>query len=235
MNRDFKGVWIPKEVYLDTRLTALDKIILVEIDSLDNGEDGCFASNEYLAEFCQCTNVKVSTSISKLIEIGYLEKIGFDGRRRILKSRLKLSLRQTQTNFKADINKVSSNNIDNKKVNNKDIYADVPDSIKDVFMEWVDMRKSIKKPIKSKGTVTRALNKLNELSHDIEEQRKIIETAVDRCWQSFWAIDDKKPVKSAYTPPEPPKYKQFEPEPEIDTCGMPDEMRTKYEGYINGL
>ena len=25
-NRDFKGVWIPKEVWLDTRLNALDKV-----------------------------------------------------------------------------------------------------------------------------------------------------------------------------------------------------------------
>lgn len=40
--RDFKGVWIPKEVWLDTRLNALDKVILTEIDSLDNGERGCY-------------------------------------------------------------------------------------------------------------------------------------------------------------------------------------------------
>ena len=52
-NRDFKGVWIPKEVWLDTRLNALDKVILMEIDSLDQGEKGCYASNEHLAEFCQ--------------------------------------------------------------------------------------------------------------------------------------------------------------------------------------
>jgi len=234
MNRDFKGVWIPKEVYLDTRLTALEKIILVEIDSLDNGEDGCFASNEYLAEFCQCTKVKVSTAISKLIEFGYLDKAGFDGRRRILKSRLKLSLRQTQTNFKAEINKVDSNNKDNKIVN-KDIYSDVPDDIKDLFMEWVDMRKSIKKPVRSKGTVTRAINELNKLSQDTEERRKIIERAIDRNWLGFYPLDDKKPVKTVNKPPEPPKYKQYEPEPEIDAVPMPDEIRKKILSYEKEL
>ena len=64
--RDFKGVWIPKEIWLDKRLTPLDKMILVEIDSLDITNKGCFASNKYLAEFCQCTETKISTTISKL-------------------------------------------------------------------------------------------------------------------------------------------------------------------------
>ena len=38
--RSFQGVWIPKEIYLDDRLGALDKILLAEIASLDTG-DGC--------------------------------------------------------------------------------------------------------------------------------------------------------------------------------------------------
>ena len=65
--RGFKGVWIPKDVWLDGNLNALDKIILVEIDSLNNN-DGCYASNKYIAEFCQCSESKVSRSIQKLID-----------------------------------------------------------------------------------------------------------------------------------------------------------------------
>ena len=49
--RDFKGVWIPKEVWLDTRLSMIEKGILVEIDSLDFSESGCFASNESQINF----------------------------------------------------------------------------------------------------------------------------------------------------------------------------------------
>ena len=88
-SRDFKGVWIPKEVWLDTDLNALDKIILVEIDSLDSEERGCFASNKYLAEFCQCSESKVSRSISKLTKFGYVSVKSFNGRCRVLKSLLK--------------------------------------------------------------------------------------------------------------------------------------------------
>lgn len=110
MNRDFKGVWIPKEVWLDERLSMLDKGILAEIDSLDNGDAGCFASNEHLAEFCQCSLTKVSTSISKLIELGYLTVASFDGRKRFLKSSLSKSERQTFKNCKADFQILKDSN-----------------------------------------------------------------------------------------------------------------------------
>ena len=50
MNRDFKGVWIPKDVWLDHNLSWMEKLLLVEIDSLD-AEKGCFASNGYFGEF----------------------------------------------------------------------------------------------------------------------------------------------------------------------------------------
>lgn len=83
--REFKGIWISKNVWFDNRLNALDKIILAEIDSLDKSEIGCWASNKYIADFCQCSETKVSTAISKLIELGYLETQSFNGRTRILK------------------------------------------------------------------------------------------------------------------------------------------------------
>ena len=109
-NRDFKGVWIPKKVWLDTRLNALDKVILMEIDSLDQGEKGCYASNEHLAEFCQCSKTKVSTAISKLIECGYLYIQNFDGRKRELKSRLSNFERQNIKNCNADIQNLKESN-----------------------------------------------------------------------------------------------------------------------------
>ena len=90
MERDFKGIWIPKEIWLDDRLTALEKVILAEIDSLDADEyGGCIASNEYLAEFCKCSTNKVALAVSKLKELGYIELVSFDGRTRKLKSRLR--------------------------------------------------------------------------------------------------------------------------------------------------
>ena len=110
--RGFKGVWIPADVWLDGNLTALDKMILAEVDSLDQGERGCYASNKYIADFCGCSETKVSKSISFLVEYGLLYVESFDGRQRILKSRLANSARQTLKKDKADSQKMQEINID---------------------------------------------------------------------------------------------------------------------------
>lgn len=120
--RDFKGVWIPKTVWLDTRLNALDKIILTEIDSLDMGDKGCYASNKYIAEFCQCSETKVSTAISKLIKYGYLYVKSFDGRQRVLKSSLSNFERQDIKKCEADSQKVKESNTYSKTNNNTEKY-----------------------------------------------------------------------------------------------------------------
>lgn len=120
MQRDFKGVWIPREVWLDKRLNALDKMILTEIDSLDQGDRGCYASNKYLAQFCQCSETKVSKAISKLIELGYLYVQHFDGRTRELKSSLAFFARQECKKDEAAVHNVQDINIDIKPVTNTD-------------------------------------------------------------------------------------------------------------------
>lgn len=70
--RDFKGVWIPREIWLDNNLGWSAKLLLVEIDSLEqNGE--CFASNEHFAKFFGLSKDRISKLISELKEKGYIE------------------------------------------------------------------------------------------------------------------------------------------------------------------
>ena len=85
MNRDFKGVWIDKEIWLNEDLTAIEKCLLAEIDSLDN-KDHCYAKNEYFAKFLGVSVPTVSRGVKKLISLGLIEAIVFTGRARILKS-----------------------------------------------------------------------------------------------------------------------------------------------------
>ena len=84
-NRDFKGVWIPKEIWLNTDLSIIEKVLLVEIDSLDNSDRGCFASNEYLAKFVQLSESRVAHIISDLKKRKYIVVVFTDGRNRGLK------------------------------------------------------------------------------------------------------------------------------------------------------
>lgn len=69
--RAFKGIWIPKEIWLNKDLTLQEKIILVEIDSLDN-DNGCFASNKYFSDFFGISTGRISQIINDLSKKGYL-------------------------------------------------------------------------------------------------------------------------------------------------------------------
>ena len=91
MERKIEGIWIPLNIWEDKNLDMLEKCILTEIHYLDNEPNHCYASNEYLSNFCQCSESKVTRTISKLIDLGYITLVSFNGRNRVLKSNLDFS------------------------------------------------------------------------------------------------------------------------------------------------
>ena len=72
MNRDFRGIWIPKEIWLSKDLSSNEKILLAEIESLGGSSDGCFASNQYFAEFFDLSKDRISRLVSGLKNKGYI-------------------------------------------------------------------------------------------------------------------------------------------------------------------
>lgn len=70
-DREFQGVWIPKEIWLNEELTLQEKVLLVEIKSLDN-EEGCYASNKHFEEFLGVGERRVQTIIQGLVKRRYL-------------------------------------------------------------------------------------------------------------------------------------------------------------------
>lgn len=78
LSRDFKGIWVSKEIWLNKSMTILEKMFYVEISSLDNS-DGCFASNAHFAEHFgksknRCTEIIKSLEKKNLISIEYQKK-----------------------------------------------------------------------------------------------------------------------------------------------------------------
>ena len=120
MKRDFKGIWIPKEVWLSKDLTLIEKLFFVEINSLDN-EDGCFAGNVYFSEFFGLSKTRVSVIIASLKEKGYITStiIYKGGTKQILKRVLKICYIGYITKVKEPIKEkfIDSNTINNT-VNN---------------------------------------------------------------------------------------------------------------------
>lgn len=221
MDRDFKGVWIPKEIWLDNRLNALEKVIFVEIDSLDLSESGCFAGNEYIADFCQCSVRKVSDAISKLTELGYVKTESFDGRTRVLKICFANSASQPSKNCVADTqnfpvptsNNNTSNNTNNKKERKRSASVSY-DSIVNAYtannelriaiFEFIKMRKFLNKPMTS-NALQLMLKKLNSLASDEATKIAIVNQSSMNSWLSVYPLKENygynsnQPVQQKYT------------------------------------
>jgi hypothetical protein len=131
MNRDFKGVWIPKDIWLDENLTWMEKLLLVEIDSLD-AEKGCFASNDYFAKFFQLSKSRISDLIGQLVSKGYITTFllyeGKQVKRREITMVIPIrkfegGIRKTEEGYSEnaqDINTLVNNTISN---NNNKLYS----------------------------------------------------------------------------------------------------------------
>ena len=162
MERDFKGVWIPKEVWLDEKLTWMEKFLLVEIDSLDK-EKGCFASNKYFAEFFQLSPSRISELVSQLVSKGYVTTfLLYDGKQvkqRILTPTVPIrkrerGIRKVEGGYSEKAE--DSNTILNNTINNK--YINIS------FNTWWDLYD------KKVGSKTKLESKWNKLTDDQRTQ-----------------------------------------------------------------
>jgi len=215
LSREFRGIWFPREVWLDGRLTALEKIILLEVDSLD-GPEGCYASNEHLAEFCQCSKNKVVEAISKLKKLGYVSVESFDGRKRTLRSNLHEPFdtpqnreaaypeNGRQTTRKMGERILVENTKGKKKENTKErnaetresiigSYTDDPELLEAIYA-FIEMRKASKSAM-TDHAVKLMLSKLDKLAADTPTKIAVLNQSTLNCWKGLYAL--KEPWKEA--------------------------------------
>lgn len=85
--RDFRGLWIPREIWFHPDLSITDKTIWAEIYSLhDRERGGCYATNEYLAKFFGCSERNIRISLERLRKHGLLIDVSFNGRQRVVRA-----------------------------------------------------------------------------------------------------------------------------------------------------
>ena len=70
--REFQGVWIPREIWLDSKLTWIEKLFLTEINSFCAGEKGCYANNHYFSKFFKLSRTRCGNVINALKKKGYI-------------------------------------------------------------------------------------------------------------------------------------------------------------------
>ncbi|MBA6120779.1 MULTISPECIES: helix-turn-helix domain-containing protein [Pseudomonas] len=89
--RKFQGVWIPASLWLDHSLSTNEKVMLVEISSLEDDVRGCYATNAHFAAFFGLSVSRVSEIISGLAERGLIKVEQIREGKRVIERRLRLS------------------------------------------------------------------------------------------------------------------------------------------------
>lgn len=174
--RAFKGIWIPAEIWLSKDLSIMEKIFLVEIDSLDN-DDGCYASNKYFAEFFGVTNGRASQIISKLSEKGYVN-IDYEMEGKLIKKRI-LKVNKTMypvfNKLNTPIKYSKGGYLENFKDNN--IYSNNLNLIKDI-VEYLNEKAGTKYHYKTKDTQKHINARLTE-GFTLDDFKKVIDIKCD--------------------------------------------------------
>lgn len=130
-NRDFKGIWISKEIWNNENLSITQKVFIAEIDSLD-GENGCFASNEYFSNFFKLSKGRISKIISELVNSDIISiELIYDGKEvkkrilRIVKNNHTLWSKTTTTYGRKRLPPMVENSEDITKNNNKEYNKEI--------------------------------------------------------------------------------------------------------------
>lgn len=92
--RAFKGIFIPREIWLHNELTSFEKNLWAEIDSLDTPEQGCYASNEYFCKFFGVQPKTLQRGIKKLRSLNLVKIVEFNGRKRVIRSSLQCDIKK---------------------------------------------------------------------------------------------------------------------------------------------
>ena len=209
MEREFKGVWIPKEVWLNSELSLTEKALLAEIDSFTGEGKAFYKSNETIQEEYKVSRPTISKALKKLEGMGFI-KIEFDGRRRkvtyqadrkIFTGRRKEFYGQTVKKFPADRkNSTSINTVKEQvKEHSKEEAIVLPwdsERFADIWSEWKEDRRERKiKKYTRRGELA-ALHKLhNETNGDEQQAIEAIQLAIANQWQGIFARPKKASPK----------------------------------------
>lgn len=88
MERIVKGIYIPLEIWEDTRLSDKERTLLMEVDSFTSKGKPCYFSNEWIAKRLGVSERWAKAMLAHLIELGLVVVVRFDGRHRFIESNL---------------------------------------------------------------------------------------------------------------------------------------------------
>lgn len=156
----YTGVWMPREVIEDARLTMTCRFIYSVIDGLE-GDEGCWASNAYIAQVCGLSSRQVQNILKRLVDFGYvIRAVEPDGKRtlRTVAKAALLAAKGGEADFVGGVKptswggtkSTSPNSIDKIEKKDKPTLTLPFDSeaFKEAWGKWVAYRKERGSPLK---------------------------------------------------------------------------------------
>ncbi len=124
--KEFKGVWIPYEILINTKLNDKEKIVYSMILYLSK-EKECIMSNSYISELLNITKIQSSRIINSLKKKGYIkvEMTYKENSKEIALRKITPIYRNVNTHKQIDTNPINTNVkeiINNNKMYNKNSY-----------------------------------------------------------------------------------------------------------------
>ena len=195
--REFKGIWIPAEIWEDETLTVNEKILYLEIDSFTSNDKSCFISNEHIAKLLHVSENAASKILNSLVKKRLIIVTKFDGRKRYIQS----VARQTRQKAKADERKEQlsigekdtyynqDNNTNNNKKENISSLSIPYDEIKDMWNRKCSMLTTVTTITSKRKEKIRA--RFKEFSF-VGEPIDIFSTLLDKTSKSKWMTEESR-------------------------------------------
>jgi DNA-binding MarR family transcriptional regulator len=151
------GTWIPKAVLERVDIPLSARVLYGLIDALD-GDEGCYASNGWIATNLALTPRQVQNLLKMLVDAGLVVRIETDGKRilRTVEKQALVALKGDAVNFVPPTKPISSpprsrlrtdNTEDNKEDNNNPLPLPHSPMFRRVWDEWVAYRRASKKKL----------------------------------------------------------------------------------------
>jgi hypothetical protein len=214
-NKSYYAI-IPASVRYDKDLTPNAKLLYGEITALCNEKGYCWASNKYFAELYGVSKVSISKWIRALCKRGHIQSnvICKEGSKEIDNRYITILNDPIKEKFNTSITKVddpikekfkdnntlnnTSNTTGNKKKERKatsydKILSAVSDAeLRDLYYEYIKMRKLIKSPMTDRALVM-LINKVQSLEPlSLPRQKLMLENAIQGNWKSVYPLKDDK-------------------------------------------
>jgi DNA-binding transcriptional MocR family regulator len=200
MERNFKGVWIPAEIWLDKDLTLVEKAMLAEIDSFTGNGRSFMKSNDTIQEEYGVSRNTIGRSLRKLSERGFIS-VTFNGRVRCVTtcagSIPKMGRQSPQNGEAASPNDTSTNTRERTKDNTiKREGVVMPFDSKEFAQTWkvwiAERKERGTKKYTQRGEQA-ALHKLqNDSQGDEATAIQIIHESIAHGWQGLFPLKNRK-------------------------------------------